>query len=209
MAQKTEEKKDAKRKDIWTSAQGIVDAASVTKTDKGVVSATIKSEGGGERVVKGYNEKQAAVIEKAAASGEEIILRGVLLGSAQKKTQHISVKSEGPAMINGVVSHIRRNGEGKQPFVNMFVLDEVQAQGKEFKIGKVIQAFGADAESLASLNEGDRVEMPVREYAIQREKDGVTSWVDGFRATGPGTVTPAAEPVEKKAEKDAEPEPSM
>ncbi|WP_375263993.1 hypothetical protein, partial [Palleronia sp.] len=84
MAEKTEEKKDTKRKDIWTSAQGIVDAASVSKNEKGVVSATIKSEGGGERVIKGYNEKQAAVIEKAAESGEEIILRGVLLGSAQK-----------------------------------------------------------------------------------------------------------------------------
>ncbi|WP_375263931.1 hypothetical protein [Palleronia sp.] len=209
MADKTDEKKDAKRKDIWTSAQGKIDPKTLTKTEKGVVSATIKSEGGDERVVKGYNEKQAAVIEKAAASGEEIILRGVLLGSAQKGTQHISVKSEGPTMLNGVVSHIRRNAEGKQPFVNMFVLNEVTANGKDYKIGSIVQAFGADAESLADLNEGDRVSMPAREYSIKREKEGVTSWVDGFRATGPGEVIPAAAPAEKTAEKDADTEPSM
>jgi hypothetical protein len=193
MADKTETT-EAKRENIWGSVQGTIKAGSLVKDEKGV-AAIVVGDNGAELKIKGYGDKFAGVVEAAAAKGEPVIFQGHVLGSNKNGNVHLSVKIEGPSELKGTISNIKRQGEGKQPYVNFFLMREITSrEGKEFKIGTPVSVYGAAAEALADLNAGDRVELQGRETK------------DGYQATSAVTVTPKAEPAPAPEEDDA---PSM
>lgn len=176
----TEGKK--KRDDIWGSVEGVVQKDSLVKDDKGV-AAVVLGNNGASLKIKGYGEKFSAMVEAAADSGQPVIFRGHILGSGKNNSVHLSIKTEGPAELKGEISHVRRSGEGKQPYVNFFLLNEVTSKdGKEWKIGTGVSVYGDEAVKLDALKDGDRVSLQGRETK------------DGYRATSGVAVIPAPAP---------------
>lgn len=206
MAEKTE--KTEKRKNIHTSYVGEFKADSLEVKDN-VASATFVSAGGADVQVKGYNSHSQTLQDAVAAGGEQII-RGSLLGG--KDNQHMGIYGTGPEQISGVVSNMKNNfdsyeKDGKQPFVNMFVLVE---RG-EHKIGTPVVAFGDDALALQGMAEGDKMTAPARQTHESRtvtDKESgkeATKWTPIYRTEGPGTF----EAAPKKEKEDSSPEPEM
>lgn len=178
----TDKTTDKKRDEIWGSVQGVVRKDSLVRDDKGV-SALVVGETGAELRVKGYGDKFAALLEAAAERGEPVIFRGHVLGSKANSNVHLAIKMEGPADLQGTISNIRRSGEGKQPYVGFWLMNEITARdGKEYRIGTGVHVYGADAEPLSGLKDGDRVSLQGRDTK------------DGYTATSGVTVTAGSPP---------------
>ena len=174
----TENDKGRGQKEVWGSVQGVVRKDSLERDEKGL-AATVVGQNGAELRIKGYGETFAAMIEAAAERGGPVIFRGHVLGSKANGSVHLSVRIEGPAELNGVVSNIRRSGEGKQPYLGFWLMNEITARdGRAYRIGTGVNVYGAEADALSGLRDGDRVSLQGR--------DGK----DGYIATSPVTVTP-------------------
>jgi hypothetical protein len=186
------DEKKTNSKNIHTSYVGTFKADSFEVGENGVATAVLETPGAdgavSEKVIKGYNDN-AKTLEDAVKAGGEVIVRGTLLGGG--KNPHMGIYATGPEQIAGVVAgKVRSNldsyeAEGKQPYVNAFVLVE---RG-EHKIGTPVTAFGDDALALAGIEEGGRIEVPARATQEKRGDD----WTSIYRVTGAGTVEPAPE----------------
>lgn len=198
-----DENKDTggKNRNIHTSYVGTFDADSFAVDDKGVASATLKTAGGDDKVVKGYNDN-AKTLEDAVKAGGEQIVRGTMLGGG--KNPHMGIYATGPEQIAGVAKKIRHNfdtyeAEGKQPYVNAFVGVE-RGENGDTKIHRPVTAFGDDALSLKGIEEGDRLSVPARVTHEQRDgKDG-KQWQEIYRVTGEGSFEKA--PAKDKEEEE-------
>lgn len=191
-----DEKKEPKGRDIHTSYKGTFKADSLDVEDK-VASAIITTHDGKDISVKGYND-HIDTLKQAVEAGGEIILRGKLLGSADKL--HLAIYGTGPEHVTGVVKNPRDNfdsyeKDGKQPFVDLFV----GVEKEDNTIWRSMTFFGDDALALkGKVTEGDRVELDVRP---SQRKVG-DNWKPVYVPEGPVTVHPQAE-AEANAENDA------
>lgn len=206
MSEKTESKK---KPNIHTSYVGAFKPDSF-KIEDGVASATFIAAGGNEYAVKGYNAHAKTLEEAVKAGGEDVIIRGSILGAGN--TKHMAMYGTGPELVTGKVSNVRDNfdsyeKDGKQPYVNMFVLME---RG-EHKIGRPLVAYGDEALALKGVSAGDTIEAPARQTHESREVtnketgEKENSWSEVMRVTGAGTFKPA-EPAPEDSKKQAEPE---
>lgn len=170
--------KEVPHRQIWGSVEGIVQSGSLSR-DKSGLSALVRSETGAELRIKGYGDRFSDMISAAAERGESVIFRGHMLGSIDQDNVHLSVLLEGPAELNGPVSRIRRSGEGKEPYVGFWLMNEVTSrEGRTYRIGTAVNVYGEAASALSGLREGDRVCLLGR--------DGE----NGYIATSPVTILP-------------------
>jgi hypothetical protein len=147
----------------WGSVHGIIPPHTLLRDEDGVSALVIGSDGVETRV-KGYGAELSALIETSAERGEPVILRGHLLGSEQDGSRHLKVLIEGPAVLKGVISEIKRTEEGQTPHVAFWLMNEAQdGEGTLFPYLTGVNVHGTEAEQLSGLSEGDRVSVEVRD----------------------------------------------
>lgn len=175
----TKREKEDRSRPVWGSVEGIIRKDSLSRDEKGL-SALIIEATGTELRIKGYGDRFSDLIAAAAERGDPVIFRGHLLESSAKGNVHLSVLIEGPADLNGPVSRIRRSGEGKEPYIGFWLMNEViSREGRTYRIGTAVNVFGEEASALSGLKDGDRVSLQGR--------DGKT----GYIATSPVTILPS------------------
>lgn len=165
--------------EVWDSVQGVIRNGSIL-LDEGRISAIVVSGDGSEHLVEASGEKYTPLILKAYETGDPVIFRGVLVGAGADPERRLSVRLKGPALLSGVVSEIRRSREGEEPRVGLFLLNEMTASNGAVHVFQTgVNVFGADAEALSGLREGDRVRLEARDAP------------GGYVAISPVTVFPA------------------
>jgi hypothetical protein len=178
----SEKEKRAGFTEDWGSVYGIVQRQSIARDPEGV-SAIVIDQDGNEIQIRGYGAKAADLVEAAAERAVPVVLRGNILGSDVDGSRHLSVLIEGPAQFKGVISDVDRSHEGGPPHVSFWIMNEmINRDGKPFQYLTGVHVYGADAETLFGLQDGDRVSVETR--------DGP----DGHIAISPVTVLPASEP---------------
>jgi len=160
---------------IWGSAQGKIRPGSL-EHDEGGAAATVETVEGTALRIRGYGA-HSALVSDAAASGQEVILRGPVLGSLEEGTLHLSVLISGPAKISGLVSDIRRSFDEGRPVIDFSVLNEISTEdGSLYRVPVGVRVSGPQMDALATLQEGDRVRLEGRDTKY------------GYTATSPVTL---------------------
>lgn len=149
--------------EVWGSVQGVIRDGSLT-TQEGRIAAIVIGDDGSEHLVEASGDKYAPLLLQAYETGGPVIFRGVLVGPGADPEQRLSVRLKGPAQLNGIVSEIRRSREGEAPRVGIFLLNEmISSTGAVHVFPTGVNVYGADAEALSGLKEGDRVSLEGRE----------------------------------------------
>jgi len=109
-----------------------------------------------------------AVLEKAlknaAKRGDPLIFRGQILGTIKDEDIHLNILFVGPALIQGIVSGMRRSVEDEKDVLDFFVMNELLGlDGAAYQIPVGVRVTGAELDSLSDLRDGDRVSLEGRD----------------------------------------------
>lgn len=173
---------EAEKRDVWGSVEGLIKEGSLMRDEKGL-SVIVIGDNQAEFLVRGDGDRFSGMIETATEAGAPVIFQGHLLGSPEEGSAHLDLRIAGPIELTGPVSEIIRSGEAGPPYVGFWMLREIPStEGVTHRIGTGVNVYGADADALSGLREGDRVRLQARHGP------------DGFVATSPVTVLAEDEP---------------
>lgn len=146
---------------VWISVEGVVRRDSVVRDADGVTAVLVMQDEQEARI-RGEGDGFAALIEAAADKGKTVMFHGHRLGAAWA-APGVSVRLEGPIVLTGVISQIRRAGPGKPPHVGFWMIREIPVcGGTSMRIGTGVHIMGAEAVALPDLREGDRVTLQAK-----------------------------------------------
>lgn len=180
------------RKPIFRSAKGQVVPGSVVESEAHL-EARIQQGPNPEYAVRvrAYKQERRDELKAAIESGDDILVRGQLLGSKRNDSIHVTVNSVNePLVIRGKVTNVTHSAPEKNPFLNLFILREVvsKTDGKTYKFGMPINAFNENASQLANIKPGDFLTAEVRETVFKRGTAEEPAYIDGFEIIGTATI---------------------